>query len=152
MPPGRFGNRLAERLGRCLHGAAQDWSHFYVWLVLQAIRDVNARSAALEILEQQAQAAKEQLNASLLLAYTSSGPETKVAYLELAKSSFATLQAIAAEHPSMRLTNENEVDDAIKLMEEEFTRAGYYVMFDASRRQAASAHVHLSQRAKELLR
>ncbi|WP_302553963.1 hypothetical protein [Comamonas kerstersii] len=63
---------------------------------MQAIRDVNARSAALEILEQQAQAAKEQLNASLLLAYTSSGPETKVAYLELAKSSFATLQSIQA--------------------------------------------------------
>lgn len=114
--------------------------------------NAKARGAQLEILEQQAHIAKQQLNESLSLAVASTAPETKVSSLEFAKSKFAELQAIAAEHPRMRLKNEEEVDGAIKLMEAEFSRAGYYAMADASRRQSASAYVNFSQRAEELLR
>ena len=114
--------------------------------------NAKARGALLEKLEQQAHSAKAQLNESLRVACTSPNPETKVLWLELGKSKFAELQAIAAEHPRMRLTNEEEVAAAIKLMEEEFSRAGYYAMADANRRQTASAYVNLSPKAEELLR
>ena len=112
---------------------------------------VKERGALLEILEQQAHIAKEHLNESLSLACHSPHPETKVACLALAKSKFAELRAIAAEHPKMRLTNEEEIDAAIQLMEEEFARAGYYAIAEASRRQSASAYVNLSPRAAALM-
>ena len=106
------------------------------------------QGAALQKLEQQAHAAKEQLNESLELACSSYRPEVKVSSLEIAKEKFAELQTIAAEHPKMRLTNEREVDAAIKQLEQDFMRAGYYVI----RNQSASAHVSLSLKAQELLR
>ncbi|MBF6631078.1 MAG: hypothetical protein ITG01_08020 [Comamonas sp.] len=105
-------------------------------------------AAMLEMLEKQASTAKEQLNQSLQLAHSSTSAEVKVLHLEFAKSKFAELQAVAAVHPRMRLTNEEEIDAAIKQMEDEFSRAGYYAMA----RQSASAHVSLSSKAKELLR
>jgi len=110
--------------------------------------NVKARDALLEKLELQAHAAKEQLNVSLELACSSYRPEVKVSSLEVAQEKFAELQAIAAEHPKMRLTNEQEVDAAIKQLEQDFMRAGYY----AIRNQSASAHVSLSPKARELLR
>lgn len=113
--------------------------------------DIKERGALLEILEQQAHTAKAQLNESLGLACRSHQPETKVACLALAKSKFAELKAIAAEHPRMRLTNESEIHAAIEQLEEKFSRAGYYAMAEASRRQSASAHVNLSPRAAELM-
>lgn len=120
------------------------------WL-RQLLLSAKARRELLEVLEHQAQATKEQLNESLLLAHTATHPETKVTRLEFAKSKFAELQTIAAEHPRMRLTNEQEVDAAIKLLEEEFAQAGYYAMAEARRRQSVSAHVNLSQEAEKLL-
>ena len=116
------------------------------------LRNAKARSDLLERLEQQAHAAKRQLNDALSLACSATEPEAKVAHLELAKLKFAELQAIAAEHPRMRLTNEKEVDAAIKQMQAAFARAGYYVMADARRKQSVSAHVKLSPTAKDLLR
>ena len=123
----------------------------FEWL-RKLFASAQARAALLDKLEQQAGAAKEELNASLRWALTSSNPEIKVAHLELAKAKFAELQAIAAEHPKMRLTNEEEVETAIQRMAQEFTRAGYYAVADARRRQAVSAHVSLSPKAKSLLR
>ncbi len=105
-------------------------------------------AAMLEMLEKQASTAKEQLNESLQLAHSSTSAEVKVLHLEFAKSKFTELQAVAAVHPRMRLTNEEEIDAAIKQLEDEFSRAGYYAMA----RQSASAHVSLSSKAKELLR
>lgn len=116
--------------------------------IRKLVLNAKARGALLERLEQQAHAAKEQLNESLSLACSSARPDVKVTYLKCAKSKFAELQAIAAEHPRMRLTNEEEVDAAIKQLEQDFSRAGYY----AIRNQSASAHVSLSPKAKELLR
>lgn len=110
--------------------------------------NAKAHAARLEILEQQASAAKEQLNASLSLALTSTSAEMKVAHLELAQAKLAELQAIAAQHPRMRLTNEEAIEAAIKQIREDFSRAGY----DQMRRQSASAHVSLSPTAQELLR
>lgn len=116
--------------------------------IRKLILNAKARAALLERLEQQAHAAKEQLNESLSLACNSARPDVKVLHLNCAKSKFAELQAIAAEHPRMRLTNEKEVDAAIKQLEQDFSRAGYY----AFRSQSASAHVSLSPKAQELLR
>ena len=120
------------------------------WL-RKLFHNVQARSAALEKLEQQAHAAKEQLNHALVLAHTSNDPVTKVSSLVLAKTKFAELQAIAAEHPKMRVTNAQEVEEAIHWLDEELQRMDYYAIADARRRQSASAHLHISQRAKDLL-
>lgn len=110
--------------------------------------NAKARGAQLERLEQQARTAKAQLNESLSLACNSTIPEAKVSHLEFAKSKFAELKAIAAEHPRMRLTNEKEVDAAIMQLEQDFSRAGYY----AIRNQSASVQVSLSRKAQEFLR
>ena len=113
--------------------------------IRKLLANAKERAALLEVLEQQAHTAKEQLNEALLLAVTASNPATKVLSLEVAKSKFAELQAIAAEHPRMRLTNEEEIAETIKLMGLEFTRSGYY-------EESVSAHVNFSQRAIDLLR
>lgn len=110
--------------------------------------NAKARGAQLERLEQQACTAKAQLNESLSLACNSTIPEAKVSNLEFAKSKFAELKAIAAEHPRMRLTNEKEVDAAIMQLEQDFSRAGYYSI----RNQSASVQVSLSRKAQEFLR
>lgn len=120
-------------------------------LFLKAIARSNQHAALLEELEQQACIAREQLNEALLLAHSSTNPETKVARLELAKSKLAQLQAIAARHPRMRVTNEEEVKTAIQLLEKAFSRAGYYAIANASRKQHASVHVSISTRSQELL-
>ena len=110
--------------------------------------NAKVQGALLEKLEQQAYTAKAQLNEYLSLACSSTKPAAKVSHLEFAKSKFAELKAIAAEHPRMRLTNETEVDAAIKQLEQDFSRAGYY----AIRNQSASVHVSLSRKAEEFLR
>ena len=117
------------------------------WLKKQFL-DFQSRGTQLELLEQQAAAAKEQLNESLSMALESSSPTAKVSCLEFAKSKFAELKAIAAEHPRMRLTNEQEIDAAIQQMAQEFARAGFY----AKAKQAASVQVNLSATAQKLLR
>ena len=117
------------------------------WL-RQLILQAKERAALLEQLEQQAHAAKEQLNASLSLACSGARPEVRVAHLELAKAKFSQLRAIAAEHPKLRLTNDQEVEAAIAQLDAEFLRLGFYAMRD----QAASAHVSLSPKARKLLR
>lgn len=119
----------------------------FAWLQQLFLR-AKERAALLDQLEQQAHIAKEQLNASLSMACSSASPEVKVMHLELAKSKLVELQAIAAEHPKMRLTNDQEVDAAIKQLEAEFSQAGFY----AIRNQSASAQVSLSAKARTLMR
>jgi hypothetical protein len=130
------------------------------WLYQQLLNTQAQRAQAAALLarlEQQALVAREQLNASLMLAHTAAHTETQVAQLALAKSQLAQLQAIAAQRsaaqrPSMHVKNEAEVTTAIEQLEKQFARAGYYTKANARRSQHASVHVHLSPQSEALLR
>lgn len=100
---------------------------------------------------EQAERSTRQLNESLQLANNSTNPETKVSRLEYAKSKLEELQAIAADCPAIRLTNEDGVKRTLAQLTEEFTAAGYYAKADTLCRSYTSPYVGVARQNSDLV-